>query len=122
MGVTLGNIVFDCADIETTSAFYAALTGWPVVYKRDNWIDLKAAEGIAVSFQLAPDHLPPQWPSAAHPQQAHLDLELPADEMDAVQARAIELGATLLDNSAEHPTFRVFADAAGHPFCLCVLG
>ena len=119
MGLKLGSIVFDCADIEATSAFYSALTGWPVVQKNDDWIDLKAAEGIAVSFQLAPDHVPPQWPSAGRPQQAHLDLEVPADELDAAHARALELGATVLDVSPDHPTFRVFADPAGHPFSLC---
>jgi catechol 2,3-dioxygenase-like lactoylglutathione lyase family enzyme len=119
MAVTLGSIVFDCADIETTSAFYAALTGWPVVKNDGDWIDLKAAEGITVSFQLAPDHAPPQWPSAGHPQQMHLDLDVPADDMNAEHARALELGAIVLDDSPEHPTFRVFADPAGHPFCLC---
>lgn len=121
MPVVLGSIVFDCADIEATSAFYSSLTGWPVVHKRDNWIDLKAAEGIAVSFQLAPDHVPPQWRSAGYPQQVHLDLDVPAHEMDGVHARALELGATLLDDDAKHPDFRVFADPAGHPFCLCAL-
>jgi catechol 2,3-dioxygenase-like lactoylglutathione lyase family enzyme len=119
MGVTLGTIVFDCADIEIASAFYSELTGWPVVRKNDEWIDLQAAEGIAVSFQLAPDHIPPQWPSAGHPQQMHLDLDVPAAEMNAEHARAVELGATVLDDSPEHPTFRVFADPSGHPFCLC---
>jgi hypothetical protein len=36
--------------------------------------------------------------------------------MDAAHQRAIELGARHLDTQ---PTFRVFADPAGHPFCLC---
>jgi hypothetical protein len=39
--------------------------------------------------------------------------------MDAEHVRALALGATLLDDSPEHPTFRVFADLDGHPFCLC---
>ena len=41
------------------------------------------------------------------------------DDADEAQQRAIELGARLLDASPEHDTFRVYADPAGHPFCLC---
>jgi predicted enzyme related to lactoylglutathione lyase len=114
----LGSIVFDCADTVATSTFYSELTGWPIVRTDDDWIDLRADGGVRVSFQLAPDHVPPAWPDPALPQQAHLDLDV--DDLDAAQARALELGATLLDDATEHPTFRVFADPAGHPFCLCV--
>jgi len=41
------------------------------------------------------------------------------DDMDAEHTRAVGLGAKLLDDSADHPSFRVYADPAGHPFCLC---
>jgi hypothetical protein len=44
----------------------------------------------------------------------HLDIEV--EDLDAGEARALELGAVRLDDGAE--SFRVFADPAGHPFCL----
>jgi catechol 2,3-dioxygenase-like lactoylglutathione lyase family enzyme len=117
MAMRLGNIVFDCADTHRVATFYSELTGWPIVRTDDDWIDLQADGGVKLSFQLAPDHVPPKWLDAAHPQQAHIDLDV--DDLDAEQARALELGATLLDVSEAPDSFRVFADPAGHPFCLC---
>ena len=55
-----------------------------------------------------------QWPDPARPQQAHLDIMV--DDLDAGEQRALALGATRLNGGGE--TFRVFADPAGHPFCL----
>jgi predicted enzyme related to lactoylglutathione lyase len=117
MHVLLGSIVFDCADMHRTATFYSELTGWPIVRTEDDWIDLQTEKGVLVSFQLAPDHVPPQWPDPGQPQQAHLDLDV--DDMDAAHAKAVSLGAVLLDDSDTHPSFRVYADPAGHPFCLC---
>jgi catechol-2,3-dioxygenase len=117
MHITLGNIVFDCADIHGMAAFYSELTGWPIVQTDDDWIDLQTDKGVLVSFQLAPDHVPPQWPDPGLPQQAHLDLDV--DDMDAAHAKAVSLGAVVLDDSDTHLSFRVYADPAGHPFCLC---
>ena len=119
MAVTLGSFVFDCADITLVSSFYSELMGWPVDDVEDDWIDLRAAPGLRVSFQLAPNHVPPQWPDPNFPQQSHLDLSVPLADFDTEHARAISLGATLLDDSSTHSSFRVFADPAGHPFCLC---
>ena len=62
------------------------------------------------------DYSAPQWPDPAHPQQAHLDIIV--DDLDTGTARALELGASRLDGGGK--TFWVFADPAGHPFCLTV--
>ena len=64
---------------------------------------------------------PPSWPDGA-PQQLHLDLTV--EDMAAAHARAVELGARPLDPEADpaggrQRGFRVYADPAGHPFCLC---
>jgi hypothetical protein len=63
-------------------------------------------------FQQVSGYTPPQWPDPAHPQQAHLDILF--DDLDAGEARALELGASRLNSEQ----YRVFADPAGHPFCL----
>lgn len=117
MAMRLGNIALDCPDPAALARFYSELTGWPIVRADHDWIDVDAGAGVMLSFQLAPDHVPPRWPDPAAPQQSHLDLLV--DDIDSEHARAVQLGAKLLDDSAEHPTFRVFADPAGHPFCLC---
>ncbi len=84
----------DAADIDTLSAFYAELTGWPIIRKESDWITLKTGDGQELAFQLAPDHVPPQWPSQDHPQQMHLDLLV--DGHEAAAERAVSLGATRL--------------------------
>ncbi|MGB6181783.1 MAG: VOC family protein [Rhodococcus sp. (in: high G+C Gram-positive bacteria)] len=40
--------------------------------------------------------------------------------MDAAQAFAVEHGARVVDDDAEHPGFRALQDPVGHVFCLCV--
>jgi catechol 2,3-dioxygenase-like lactoylglutathione lyase family enzyme len=107
-------VAFDAPDIEKLAAFYTELTGWEVTRKVDDWITIRAADGQEVAFQLAPDHVPPQWPGQDHPQQFHLDLVV--DGYEAAAERAIALGATRLADGA---TWITLADPAGHPFDLC---
>jgi len=70
--------------------------------------------GKSVMFQQIEEYTPPRWPDPDAPQQAHLDIQV--DDLDAGEARALELGATRLPGGERK--FRVFADPAGHPFCL----
>ena len=107
-------VALDAPDINALSSFYAELTGWPIVRKESDWITLRLADGREVAFQLAPDHIPPQWPSQEHPQQFHLDLYVDGHEEAA--ERAVALGATRLATGASWITL---ADPAGHPFDLC---
>ncbi|MEV6284675.1 VOC family protein [Kribbella sp. NPDC051770] len=55
----------------------------------------------------------PRWPDPAYPQQLHLDVVVP--DLEAAEADVLAGGATKLRDSG---TFRVYADPAGHPFCL----
>ncbi|HKS48416.1 MAG TPA: VOC family protein [Amycolatopsis sp.] len=114
---TYGTVVLDCPEPERLADFYAALLEWPepVVDEDGDWVDLRGPKGEAISFQRVPDYRPPEWPGQVVPQQLHLDLYV--SDLDAGQRRALEIGAKLIDDSSE--TFRVYADPAGHPFCLC---
>jgi predicted enzyme related to lactoylglutathione lyase len=105
---------FDARDIDTLASFYAALAGWDIASKDSDWITVRAADGQEVAFQLAPDHIAPQWPGQHQPQQVHLDLQI--DGIEAAAERAVALGATRL---AEGPTWITLADPAGHPFDVC---
>jgi catechol 2,3-dioxygenase-like lactoylglutathione lyase family enzyme len=106
--------IFDAADIEKVGSFYAALTGWDVVRKDADRFGIQTPDGQEIEFQLAPDHVAPQWPGQEHPQQFHLDLQ--TDDPAAGAERAVALGATRL---ADGPTWITLADPAGHPFDLC---
>jgi catechol-2,3-dioxygenase len=112
---TLRSVVLDAPDIAKLSAFYAGLAGWTQRYADDEWITLTTDDGWRIGFQLAPDHVPPRWPDASHPQQAHLDLRVP--DLEAATALAEELGASLLRKSE---TWHTLADPAGHPVDLCL--
>lgn len=114
MRITQRAIVFDAADIESESAFWAALLGG-TVEKWDDWHTIRVNGERALAVQLAPDHQPPDWPDGS-PQQMHLDLTV--DEIEAGEAHVLGLGARLL-KAVDEDQFRVYADPAGHPFCLC---
>lgn len=119
MEMTRRIVVLDAADIEAVSTFWASLLDG-TVEKEDDWHAIELEGGWSMAVQLAPDHTPPQWPDGA-PQQIHLDF-YPAD-LEAAHDRALALGASLLQNQDHDPNgrggFRVYADPAGHPFCLC---
>jgi catechol-2,3-dioxygenase len=107
-------VALDAADIRALASFYSELTGGEVVRDVGDWITVRLTSGQEIAFQLAPDHVPPQWPGQEHPQQFHLDLLV--DGHEAAAARAVELGATRL---GEGPSWITLADPAGHPFDLC---
>ena len=106
-------VTVDAPDPSGLARFYADLTGVDVAYDGPEGA-LVQAGGKSVMFQRVGDYTAPGWPDPEHPQQAHLDLAV--EDLDAREARALELGATRLDGGGER--FRVFADPAGHPFCL----
>jgi catechol 2,3-dioxygenase-like lactoylglutathione lyase family enzyme len=107
-------VALDAPDIDQLASFYTRLTGWETVSADSDWITVRTADGQEIAFQLAPDHVPPQWPGQDRPQQVHLDIQV-ADHEAAAQ-RAVELGATRL---ADGPNWITLADPAGHPFDLC---
>lgn len=111
-------VVFDAADLTAESSFWAGLLGGTVDAEED-W-HMVIVDGVAkVGVQLAPDHAPPGWPQG-DPQQIHLDLWV--DDIDAAHEEVTALGAKLLQEAADNnepDNFQVYADPAGHPFCLC---
>lgn len=117
MKITRQITVFDAPDLETESAFWAGLLGG-TLEKEDDWHSLYVDGQPRLGFQLAPDHIAPDWPDG-QPQQIHLDLYV--DDIRSAHDEALALGARLL-KQGDHESaegFTVYADPAGHPFCLC---
>lgn len=114
----LETVVLDCADTRAAAEFYAAVLGMTIVREDGGWIDIGPAgsgpDGRVLSFQHAPDQVPPTWPDPAVPQQLHLDIEV--EDIERAEEQVLALGARRLP--WEEPGFRVYADPAGHPFCL----
>ena len=110
----LKTVVWDAADIRGLADFYVGAVGLTQHYADDDWVTLHSPDGWRFGVQLAPDHVPPQWPDPAHPQQMHVDFQVA--DIEAAAARAEELGARRL---AGNDRWIVLADPAGHPFDLC---
>lgn len=111
-------VVFDAADLAAESTFWAGLLGG-TVDADDDWHSVSVNGEWRLGVQLAPDHVPPEWPGGT-PQQIHLDLYV--DDIKAAHDHAMSLGARLLKAASEIESahgYRVYADPAGHPFCLC---
>ena len=106
----------DCADPDGLAAFYGRVTGWPVDYRSDGWVQLDSGGGHTLAFQHVPDHQPPTWPEPAGAQQLHLDFLV--DDLDVGESAVLDAGARRTDVQPAPDSFRVYLDPAGHPFCL----
>ncbi|MEP7193247.1 MAG: VOC family protein [Actinomycetota bacterium] len=116
-------VVLDCPDPLALAEFYAGLLGQEIADGGDDsWQSLRGdRSGVSLAFQRATGYVAPQWPDGP-PQQMHLDLTV--DNFVTAHRAALALGATALSpTGAPGPEktsgFRVYADPAGHPFCLC---
>jgi hypothetical protein len=107
----LHHLIVDDPDPMTSARFWSAVLGDPITYADDDFVVVSAdttTSGLA--FQRAPGLRPPSWPDPAVPQQMHLDVMV--DDLAAAAVAVVALGARRL------PGDHVFADPAGHPFCL----
>lgn len=128
---TVAQVVLDTTDARALAEFYRRLLGWtyPPGHEQvdpagDDWLNLRnPAGGVGLAFQQVEALPPSSWPDATIPQQLHLDLTVPDLEALTVQHdRALDLGARELLDRTDDPDepLYVFADPAGHPFCIFV--
>jgi predicted enzyme related to lactoylglutathione lyase len=113
----LSGVALECRDPALLANFYSQLTGWPVVHADPEWYSVGESEhaGFHLSFQRSSGHQPPTWPDPASSMQAHLHFRV--DDLDAAERVVLALGGTKFDHQPG-PRSRVYADPAGHPFCL----
>jgi catechol 2,3-dioxygenase-like lactoylglutathione lyase family enzyme len=105
------HVIVDCPDPAALAGFYSALLGLPVTYRDDDFAVVAANDTTSgLAFQRAPGNQPPTWPDPAVPQQFHLDIMV--EDVTAAGPKVLELGAVKLNGE------NVYADPAGHPFCL----
>jgi predicted enzyme related to lactoylglutathione lyase len=118
---TLQCIVLDCPEPVVLARFYQVLLGGEVDRPDPRWrVDedwsTLHVDSMVLGFQRAPDHRPPRWPDPAFPQQFHLDFEV--DDFRESHDQVLANGGRLLDPDLGGRGWRVYADPAGHPFCL----
>ena len=119
------HVIFDCPDPAALAEFYSALLGHPVTYRRADFVVVARDDHTSgLAFQRVPDHVPPAWPDPARSQQVHLDVMV--DDLAGADPLVQALGARPLGrhrarrsaDPAHEPGYWVYADPAGHPFCL----
>lgn len=127
---TLRQVVLDTTDLRGLAEFYRELLGFSyragdeTPQDDEEWLILVGPQGTRVGFQRVASLPPSTWPSAEVPQQLHLDLSVSSvAELDEQHERALALGARLLEDRSgdEDEPLRVYADPAGHPFCVFVV-
>ncbi|WP_331446908.1 VOC family protein [Streptomyces xanthochromogenes] len=116
-------VALDCADPARLAKFYASLLGGQVVADPDDpdWVEVHGFEGGRLAFQRVDGYRAPDWPGQQVPQQIHLDFDV--DDLEGEEKRALALGARVLERTDQvdpGSNWRVYADPAGHPFCLCL--
>jgi catechol 2,3-dioxygenase-like lactoylglutathione lyase family enzyme len=129
-------VVLDATNARTVAEFYRELLGY--VYRTgdeapppgqpdphgEDWLVLRDTAGEArLAVQRVAELPASTWPDPHVPQQLHLDLTVAdVDELAAQRERALALGATMLLDRSTDPAepLYVFADPAGHPFCIFV--
>jgi catechol 2,3-dioxygenase-like lactoylglutathione lyase family enzyme len=115
-------VALDCPDALALAEFYVQITGWSISEETNpddppgEWVELSSPQGATLAFQRVEDFQPPVWPGSQHPQQLHLDFEVP--DLDAGEAALLAIGARKADTQPMPGSFRVYLDPVGHPFCL----
>ncbi|HKA68056.1 MAG TPA: VOC family protein [Actinomycetes bacterium] len=112
--IVLNSATLDCQNAGRLADFYAEITGGEVTFRSEGWATIKGPGG-RLNFQTAPGYQPPTWPDEASSMQIHLDFDV--DDLGATEARVLAAGATKFGYQPNEHCL-VFADPAGHPFCL----
>lgn len=116
----IGRVVFDCRSPLALAGFYAEPLNMHS-REQDSPDRVLSARDEGSLPRLAFQHAQfptPRWPDATYRQQLHLDIYV--EDSRAAQELALRLGAIRPpDLGGSCP---VYADPAGHPFCLCSPG
>ena len=129
-------VVLDTEDARGLAEFYRRLLG--LVYRAgdepptdgspdrngQDWLCLRRPDGTPLlAFQQVASLSAATWPEGPRPQMLHLDLTVPSlPDLEEAHQRSLDLGARLLHDRSEDPEepLYVYADPAGHPFCIFV--
>ena len=132
--IAVRQVVLDCIHARALAEFYRELLGLtyrpgdePPASGADehgqDWLVLRNPGGVQLAFQQVANLPEATWPDGPHPQMLHLDITVASvADLDAEHEHASALGARLLLDRSDDPEepLRVYADLAGHPFCIFV--
>ena len=106
----------DSSDPRAHAEFYHRVLGWEITASADEYAMISDGHA-SIGFGLVEGYQPPTWPdSTTAGKRYHLDLYV--DDLDKAEERCLALGAARPEFQPGE-RWRVVADPAGHPFCLC---
>ncbi|MGW4468019.1 VOC family protein [Micromonospora sp. NPDC004704] len=113
--IRLASVTLDCLDTELMATFYAEITGGTVTNLDEHWATVICPTG-RMDFQRVVGYTPPMWPDPASSAQVHLEFYV--EDRAAAELRVLKAGATKYEFQPNSEQCYVYADPAGHPFCL----
>ena len=114
----LTQLTLECADPHALAAFWRTVLDLPEATGDEDTVTLVWPPVGRLSFHRVPGHEPPVWPGRRGEPQSHLDLLV--EDLDEACALVESGGARPLTDVLDPGPkgWRVYADPAGHPFCL----
>ena len=108
---SLHAIVLDVNDLESCSKFWSEVLGEKISFKTDKYCRIGGDDDKpSLLLQKVPEQ-------HEHKNRAHIDLDV--TDLEAAVERAVDLGATKLDEISEFGIiWAVMADPDGNEFCL----
>ncbi|GAA3344858.1 VOC family protein [Amorphoplanes nipponensis] len=113
--IRLSAVTLDCPDAGALARFYACVIGGAVTCLGAQWATVQGPNG-RLDFQTVPGYTPPAWPDPTSSIMMHLDFLV--TDRAAAEARVLAAGAVKADFQPNGGQCFVYADPAGHPFCL----
>lgn len=114
----LTQLVLECADAEQLARFWQEVLDLPEPEGDAGWLTLRWEPVGRLSCHQVDGYQPPPWPGTHGEQHVHFDL-LVDDLMSAGLVVEKSGARPLTDVMDPGPkAWRIYADPAGHPFCL----
>ena len=114
----LTQLILECDNAEQLARFWQEVLALPEPEGDSNWLTLRWEPVGRFSFHRVAGYRPPAWPGEHGEQQVHLDLIV--DDLHAANLAVEKAGARPLTDVLDPgpKAWRIYADPAGHPFCL----
>lgn len=114
----LTQLILECDNAEQLARFWQEVLALPEPEGDSNWLTLRWEPVGRFSFHRVAGYRPPAWPGEHGEQQVHLDLLV--DDLHAANLAVEKAGARPLTDVLDPgpKAWRIYADPAGHPFCL----
>lgn len=112
--IRLSGVTINAPDALRLARFYATITGG--VAKGGSDRATVTGPNGDIGFQQVEEFRPPEWPVGNVHMHMHLDFLV--DDLASTEVRVLAAGATRCEFQPNDDHCLVYADPAGHPFCL----